>query len=234
MKYLTLLISLMLCLSFGGAAKQVEHQSENHSKEAESKTALKKLIDGNRRFSTHHMKHPDETIARRISLARKGQHPFAIVLSCSDSRIPPEIVFDEGLGDLFVVRVAGNIADDAVIASIEYAAEHLGASLLIVLGHENCGAVNAAINNLKEGHLTTLVEAIHPAVEKVRSSQSASESNGEKSHFSEQVSQANVEAVVAKLSTSEPVLAQLVQEKRLVVVGGYYHLSSGKVSLLHK
>ncbi|HEU4940175.1 MAG TPA: carbonic anhydrase, partial [Candidatus Eisenbacteria bacterium] len=102
-------------------------------------SVLAELEKGNARHAAHHYTHPHQSAARLRELAR-DQHPHAVVLSCSDSRVPPEIVFDQGLGDLFTVRVAGNIADDAVIGSIEYALEHLGARLVVVLGHERCGA----------------------------------------------------------------------------------------------
>src|SRR5207237_5372942 len=104
--------------------------------------ALSRLVAGNQRFVAHKPTHPHEDLARRHDLAG-SQHPFAVVLSCSDSRLPPELVFDQGLGDLFVIRVAGNITDAAVIGSIEYAVEHLHAPLIVVLGHEKCGAVTA-------------------------------------------------------------------------------------------
>src|SRR6476661_5513416 len=106
--------------------------------------ALAKLMAGNQRYTRHKEQHPDESLARRKELIG-GQHPFAIVLGCADSRVSPELLFDQGLGDLFVIRVAGNIADDAILGSIEYAIEHLGAKLILVLGHEKCGAVSAAV-----------------------------------------------------------------------------------------
>src|SRR5947209_5314090 len=124
--------------------------------------ALARLIEGNARYSRHREQHPDETLARRKEL-QVGQHPFAVVLSCSDSRVPPELVFDQGLGDLFVVRVAGNIAADAVLGSVEYAVEHLGTKLIVVLAHEKCGAITAAVEGGKApGHLPALVAAIQP------------------------------------------------------------------------
>lgn len=233
MKKEALLAGLIMGMCLSATAKPIHHKAVKQAKPVDARLALKKLMEGNHRFATHHMRHPDETLARRISLARNGQHPFAVVLSCSDSRIPPEIIFDQGLGDLFVVRVAGNISDDAVIGSIEYAAGHLGIPLLIVLGHENCGAVHAAIDNQKEGHLAALVEAILPAVEKVRNRHPQStEPEASDAHFNEEVSRANIEEVIGKLTASEPVLAAMIREKKLVVVGGYYHLASGKVSLL--
>lgn len=233
LKKLMLCLSLLAVLRLNATPMQNHHKIEPQTKSVAASEALKKLIDGNHRFSTHHMKHPDETVARRVNLAHHGQHPFAIVLSCSDSRLPPEIIFDAGLGDLFVVRVAGNIADDAVIASIEYAAEHLGAKLLIVMGHENCGAIHAAITHQNEGHLPTLVTAIQPAVEQVQRNQRSGKPAAESAQFHELVAKANVETVSARLRASEPILAHLVAEKKLVVRGAYYHLASGKVSLLH-
>jgi len=102
--------------------------------------AVAKLMDGNRLYSQNKEQHPDETLARRIEL-QSAQHPFAVILSCSDSRVPPELIFDQGLGDLFVIRVAGNIVADDGLGSIEYAVEHLKTRLIVVLGHEKCGAV---------------------------------------------------------------------------------------------
>ena len=105
----------------------------------EASDPVQRLFDGNRRYVSARRTHPRETSERRAAIAT-GQKPFAIVLGCGDSRVPPEIVFDQGLGDLFVLRVAGNVADDAVVGSIEYPTEHLGATLVVVLGHERCGA----------------------------------------------------------------------------------------------
>src|SRR5215831_3054125 len=126
--------------------------------------ALSRLLAGNARFVAYKERHPDESADRRRELI-SGQHPFAVILGCSDSRVAPELLFDEGLGDLFVIRVAGNIVDDAVLGSIEYAVEHLGTKLIVVLGHEKCGAVSAAVESESApGHIGSLVSAIRPAV----------------------------------------------------------------------
>src|SRR5262249_23586927 len=125
---------------------------------------VERLADGNRRYVGSKATHPDETAERRAQVA-KGQKPFAVVLGCAGSRGRPEVVFAQGLGDLFVVRVAGNVADDAVVGSIEYAVEHLGAGLIVVLGHERCGACQAALEGGEApGHLHAIVEPIEPAV----------------------------------------------------------------------
>lgn len=185
--------------------------------------ALAELHAGNGRHVTHHYAHPHQTAARLHEVAG-GQHPHAIVLSCSDSRVPPEIVFDEGLGDLFTVRVAGNIAADAEIASIEYGVEHLHVPLVVVLGHQSCGAVAAAIEGGEApGHLPALVGAIAPAVEKAK---------GMKGSLPDNATRVNVENVVSQLRSSHPVLAERVANGTLKVVGAVYSLDTGKVAWL--
>lgn len=134
--------------------------------------AHRALVAGNRRFVDGRQRHPHESAAWRDQLVA-GQHPFAVVLSCADSRVPPELVFDEGFGDLFVVRSAGEVLDDAVIGSVEYAVEHLGVPLVVVLGHEGCGAVSATVDVVEgDGHaygfVSSLVRSIEPAVWSVR------------------------------------------------------------------
>src|SRR5216110_584585 len=131
--------------------------------------AISKLKEGNGRYAGGNLQHPGQTTERRAELANT-QHPFATIVSCSDSRVPPEIVFDQGLGDLFVVRVAGNVIDDHALGSIEYAVDHLGVRLIVVLGHQSCGAVQAARETIAAkskapGHIQSLVTAIRPAVE---------------------------------------------------------------------
>src|SRR6478609_1893929 len=129
-------------------------------------SVLAELTAGNVHHVAHRYQHPHETAERQRELA-SGQSPHAEILSCADSRVPPELIFDQGLGDLFIIRVAGNIAGDTEIASLEYGAEHLHIPLLIVLGHESCGAVTAAVaGGEPEGHLSSLVDLIKPAVDK--------------------------------------------------------------------
>ncbi len=141
------MISLVL-MTLGAVA-----WSQEASPGAPADAALARLMEGNRRYTRHKAKHPDESLSRRKDL-EGTQHPFAVILGSADSRVPPELLFDQGLGDLFVIRVAGNIVDDAILGSIEYAVEHLGAKLILVLGHEKCGAVTAAIEGgAAAGHL---------------------------------------------------------------------------------
>jgi carbonic anhydrase len=190
---------------------------------AEASDPVQRLLDGNKRYVNARRTHPRETSERRAAVAT-GQKPFAIVLGCGDSRVPPEIVFDQGLGDLFVLRVAGNVADDAVVGSIEYAAEHLGATLVVVLGHERCGACDAALN-LHEvpGHLHAVIDPIAAAVR---------ETAADSGDRLDNVVRRHVRNVVHVVSESKPVLAHLVEERKLKVVGARYDLDTGEVEIL--
>jgi len=186
---------------------------------------LAELKAGNEHHATKHYQHPHQTAARQRELTTT-QHPHATILSCADSRVAPEIVFDQGLGDLFDVRVAGNIAGDAEIASIEYAADHLGVPVLVVLGHQRCGAVTAAAEpGEAPGHLPVLIAAIRPAVEQAR---------GMPGDAIDNAVRINVENVVRQLTGSQPVLAGLTAAGRLQVVGAVYSLDTGKIEWLPK
>jgi carbonic anhydrase len=184
--------------------------------------ALQKLIAGNTRFVQRKRQNPNQTFARMTEVA-KEQHPFAAILSCADSRVSPEILFDQGIGDLFVVRVAGNISTAEDIASEEFGTLVLGAKILLVLGHERCGAVKAALTGGEfPGLIDSLVYAIKPAVDA---------SEGQPGDRLENAIKANVRLQVQRLEIS-PIIAKLVQEGKLKVVGGYYDLDTGKVSLI--
>lgn len=185
--------------------------------------ALKRLAAGNERYVTAKLTHPDLTAERRKAVAT-AQQPFAAILGCADSRVPPELLFDQGLGDVFVVRVAGNVADDGALASLEYAAEHLGVRLIVVLGHERCGAVQAAVaGGTPEGHLGTLVRPIQAAV--AHSPKKAGDPV-------ENAVEANVQAVAAQLRASPPILERLVKNGTLQVRGARYDLDTGRVAFL--
>jgi carbonic anhydrase len=188
--------------------------------------AISKLKEGNGRYTRGNLQHPGQTTERRAELA-ESQHPFAIILSCSDSRVPPEIVFDQGLGDLFIVRVAGNVINDEGLGSIEYAVDHLGSRLIVVLGHERCGAVEAARKTIAakskaSGHIQSLVTAIKPAVEAT--------ANGDL----DATIKANVKHVVGVLRSSTPTLKAKVDSGEVQVVGAYYSLDTGAVTFLNE
>ena len=186
-------------------------------------SALAELTAGNAHHVTHRYQHPHETLDRQRQLV-SGQNPHAEILSCADSRVPPELIFDQGLGDLFIVRVAGNVAADIELGSLEYGAEHLHVPLLVVLGHQHCGAVTAAVEGVgAEGHIGALIALLRPAVEKTRGMPGDPVENAVK---------ANVEMVVKQLRTATPVLAELVSHGKLKVVGALYSLDTGKVTWL--
>jgi carbonic anhydrase len=196
--------------------------------EVTAEQALQKLMDGNARFISGDALHPNQSAERRAEVV-SGQHPFAIVVGCSDSRVPPEIVFDQGIGDIFVIRTAGQVIDDAALASIEYGAEHLGVPLVVVLGHDSCGAVKATVEGGEApGHIGYLVEAISPAVDEA-AEQAANGASEEE--LLDAAIDINVENIVDQLETSEPILSELVKEGRLTIVGARYHLDSGEVEI---
>jgi carbonic anhydrase len=185
--------------------------------------ALQKLMDGNGRFAHSRSIHPNQTEERRAECS-KGQKPFAAIVGCSDSRIPPEIVFDQGLGDLFVVRVAGNIVDDVTLGSIEYVIGHLGTELVVVLGHGKCGAVTATVQGEEaRGNIAKIVRAIAPAVEKAKNLSGDLIDNSIK---------ANVELAVERITSSKPVLSELVKDGKIRIVGAYYDIESGIVEII--
>ena len=184
---------------------------------------LKDLLEGNERFVSRKSIHPNQSVERRTEVV-KGQRPSAVILGCSDSRIPPEIIFDQGIGDLFVIRVAGNIIDDAVMGSMEYAVEHLHVQLIVVLGHQKCGAVEATVKGgHAPGHIGTLAQAIRPAVEKARSQSGNLVENAVRIH---------VERMVQELKSSKPILAEAIHKGELQIVGACYDLESGRVEIL--
>ncbi|MEB3337010.1 MAG: carbonic anhydrase [Leptolyngbyaceae bacterium] len=190
-------------------------------------TALKLLLEGNQRYVEGKLINADRSPADIRRLA-KGQNPFAVVLGCSDSRVPPEIVFDQGLGDLFTVRVAGNFVEAGGLASIDYAVEHLGSPLVVVLGHRRCGAVTAVVDAIRAGKalpddLSKFSEAIAPAIEPVKNRLGDMVDNGVR---------ANIQYVTNQLKASQPVLAEFVRQGMVKVVGAYYNLDTGEVQFI--
>ena len=212
--------SLLVANQFTRAAEPA-HSDQPSVAPAE---AISKLKEGNGRYTSGNPQHPGQTTERRTELA-KTQHPFAGIVSCSDSRVPPEIIFDQGLGDLFIVRVAGNVINDEGLGSIEYTVDHLGTRLILVLGHQRCGAVDAAKQTIAAkgkapGHIQSLVTAIKPAVEATA-----------KDDLDTTI-KANVKNVVQALSSSTPILKAEVDSGKIQVVGGYYSLDTGAVTFL--
>lgn len=187
----------------------------------EPEVALQELQAGNSRYISGNMTHPDQDSARREEVAL-GQHPSSVIVSCSDSRVPPEVVFDQGLGDLFTIRTAGEVVDNAALASIEYAVEHLGVKLIVVMGHQKCGAVKATVDGVTgAGHLHSLTSAIEPAVNSVRNLPG---------DLLDNAVHANIDLVAESLRQSNPILAEKIKTGELKVVGAYYSLDTGAVT----
>jgi carbonic anhydrase len=185
--------------------------------------ALQKLADGNKRYTGSKLAHPNQTVERRNEVS-KGQKPFAVIVGCSDSRIPPEIIFDQGIGDLFVIRVAGNIVDDVALGSIEYAVDHLDTPLVVVLGHGKCGAVTATVQGGEaHGHIGSIVRMIAPAVEKAKT---------QSGDLTDNAIRANVELVVDAVRSSKPILTKALEQGKVKIVGAYYDIEKGKVDII--
>jgi carbonic anhydrase len=186
--------------------------------------ALVRLKEGNQRFVTGKPMKPRQDFSR-IKEVAGGQTPFATIVGCSDSRVPNEIIFDQGLGDLFIVRTAGQVSTYASWGSIEFAEEVLGTKLIVVLGHTQCGAVKAAVN-LPEvpGHIVTLINAIKPAVEKAKTKKPVD--------VLDAAIRENIQMQVDQLKGLEPVLAKRVKEGSIKIIGALYHLETGTIEFL--
>lgn len=184
--------------------------------------ALQNLMDGNQRFSKDKSLHLDRTSERRQELISK-QAPFAIIVGCSDSRVAPEIVFDQGIGDLFIVRVAGNVVGPLEQDSVEYSALYLNSSIIMVLGHENCGAINAVLAGTTKD-IESVAELIQPAADATKT---------QKTNRLENTIKTNAHMMAEQLKNS-PVLSKLIAKKKLSVVAAYYNFHTGKVELLEE
>lgn len=211
-------------LAAGMSATLLQAKSANAAPIAlASDQALAQLMVGNQRYVSRKKMHLNQTQIRLKEVA-ESQHPFAVILGCADSRVPPEILFDRGLGDLFVVRVAGNTLDEATLASIEYAVRNLAVPLVMVLGHERCGAVTAVLENQPlPGHLSQFAAAILPAIE------ASAQEEGDRL---DNAVRANIRFVTAQLRASTPVLAEQVEANQLKVVGARYDLDTGRVEVI--
>jgi carbonic anhydrase len=185
--------------------------------------ALKKLLNGNKRFYEENSTHPNQD-KKRLAESAGSQKPFAVIIGCSDSRIPPEIIFDQGIGDLFVIRVAGNTVGNVCIGSVEYAVEHLGIELVLILGHKQCGVVKtAASGDDVHHHLAGLVETAKAAVEKAR---------GKPGGLIDNAVKENVKLLKGKLEHADHFISDYVKEGRCKIVGAFYDLDTGVVEML--
>lgn len=190
------------------------------------------LLEGNERFAENHPIHPDQTLDRLRELNR-GQHPVAAVLSCSDSRVPPELIFDQGLGDLFVIRNAGNIVGDYEIGSLEYAIEVLEVPLVIVLGHTNCGAIGAFVDH-DHDHSHVYSEYIQKIIDYIDAEEEEKALPRDIPNFFEKAVEANVLHGVHTIKKTIPGVDSLMQQNKLRIVGAVYDLETGKVNIIEE
>jgi carbonic anhydrase len=190
--------------------------------------ALDILIEGNHRFTNNLISKKD--FHSLIEITKDKQHPFTSLLSCSDSRAPVELLFDQALGDVFSVRLAGNIASDKGIGSLEFASKYLGSKLIVVLGHTSCGAIKAACDNFREGHIGEIINLIRPAVRQEKTILEARDSSNE--NFVAKVCEQNVRVQINQIMHSSDILEDLLNEKKIGLIGGVYNVSTGQVNFL--
>jgi carbonic anhydrase len=179
------------------------------------------LVEGNKRFVNN--LNTDHDHLEMINETREGQYPFAVVLSCMDSRASAELVFDQGLGDLFSIRVAGNIVNDDILASIEYAVKYVGSKVLMVLGHTECGAIKSAKAGVEDGHITSLLSRIQPSISKAMLSDTSNHL------FTDEVAYANVENSLEEILTRSEIVKEMFKKGDIGLVGGVYNIENGKV-----
>jgi carbonic anhydrase len=225
MKKITLLLGVVLCLAVLAGPLAASSTGPGISTDE----AARILKEGNGRYVGGKPRHPHQDRERRALTAGQGQHPLATVLTCSDSRVPPEIIFDQGIGDIFVIRVAGNVAATDEIGSIEYAVDHLATPLVMVLGHTQCGAVTAVLDDDKlPPNIASLVEPIRPAVARAR------EDNPEaaKDVLLNAAIKDNVWQAIADMLGASPIIRDKVKDGQVRVVGAIYEIDSGQVQWL--
>lgn len=227
----TNLLAFIILFIFTITANQAFSTTVTTQETQTSKTpqqVLQRLKDGNDRFVNDKMIERD--VLTHVSKTASGQYPIAVVLNCMDSRATPEIYFDQGIGDIFVNRVAGNILNSDILAGMEYATKVVGAKLIVVIGHTSCGAVEGACKQVKLGHLTDLLSKIQPAVNQAAKEQKTKDCADPK--FVDQIAKDNVLLMMKEIPAKSPVIKQLVQEGKVGIVGAMQDLSTGKVTFI--
>ncbi len=190
--------------------------------------ALDILIEGNHRFANNLTANKD--LLNLVELTKNKQHPFASFLSCSDSRAPVELLFDQALGDIFSVRLAGNIASDKCIGSLEFSTKYLGSKLIVVMGHSSCGAVKAACDDFKDGHIGEIINMIKPAIRHEKTVLEDRSSSNE--DFVQKICELNVKYQIDQIIRTSDIIQDMVTAKQIGVVGGVYDLNMGTVRFL--
>ncbi|MDD5362019.1 MAG: carbonic anhydrase family protein [Ignavibacteria bacterium] len=228
--YILLLVLSVMLTSCGQKKAETDNSHSNDSKEKKHEhvvintpdDAVNELKNGNKRFVDGKLENTD--YKEQVQATKEDQHPHSVILSCLDSRVPPEIVFDQGFGNIFVARVAGNIEDDNILGSLEFATKIKGSKLIVVLGHNKCGAVKGAVDNAELGNLTQLVNQIKPAI-------TGDKSNPDK--LLDETSRKNVKLTIENILKHSDVISGLVKEGKVKIVGAYYDLNTGRVEFMN-
>ena len=208
----------------------INHTHTQDSQAAVSPDAAIQLLkDGNQRFLSKSTL--NRSFDKQIELTSSGQYPFAAVVSCIDSRIPTEIVFDQGIGDIFNARVAGNFVNQDILGSLEFACKLAGSKLIVIMGHTSCGAVKGACDHAELGNLTAMLDNISPALNEVKTAEGVDRSS-KNIDFVNEVAVQNVHLTIAKLKMDSPVLNEMIENDEIKVVGAMYDVTSGKVSFI--
>jgi len=228
MKYFSKKLTLFLILLFLSANYSFSQNTITQTKESQTKIdpdkAFQMLKDGNKRFVDGKMIKRD--LHEQVKETSEAQFPYAVILSCMDSRVPPETIFDQGIGDIFVIRVAGNVIDEDVLGSLEYACKVVGVKLIIVLGHTHCGAVKGACDDVKMGNLTELLSKIKPAVDSTQTTGVRSSKNHE---FVEEVAELNVNNQAEIIRKPGTIVGEMISKSEVGIVGAMYDVETGKV-----
>ena len=205
---------------------------KTHTKETQQsmnpEKALEFLKEGNQRFMKN-LK-ANRNLLEQVNETKDGQFPFATILSCIDSRTSAELIFDQGLGDIFSIRIAGNFINEDILGSMEFACKIAGSKIIVVLGHSKCGAIKGACDHVEMGNLTTLLNKIMPAVDAVTHVEG--ERNSKNPNFVEQVAAINVNLTMKGILEKSPILAEMVRKKEIGLVGGMYNVDTGEVAFV--
>ncbi|MAB40497.1 MAG: carbonic anhydrase [Aequorivita sp.] len=194
--------------------------------------ALQYLKEGNIRFQNN-LK-ANRNLLEQVNDTSDGQFPFATILSCIDSRVSAELVFDQGLGDIFSVRIAGNFINEDILGSLEFACKLAGSKIVLVLGHTACGAIKGACDDAKMGNLTAMISKIKPAVEAVEEPKDESLRNSKNSEFVDTVSETNVHMAIANIRSMSPILKEMEDNNEIQIYGGMYDINTGEVNFFHE
>ena len=190
--------------------------------------AIELLKEGNKRFMNN-LK-INRNLLQQANETSDGQHPFAVILSCIDSRTSAELIFDQGLGDIFSIRIAGNIVNEDILGSMEFGCKVAGAKIIVVLGHTKCGAVKGACDNVELGNLTSLVNKIKPAVKAEVST--LEQRNSSNAAFVENVALLNVKQTMSKITLESPILNEMIDKKQIEIIGGIHNITTGEVTFI--